>query len=54
MFQLSLQYILWKCYVCSFVLQITLLTRICDSASTSKDTIYTDVLDKSHTSGTNQ
>ena len=36
---------------CCFVPKITLPTRICDTASTLIDNIYTNVLDKSHTSG---
>ena len=36
---------------CSFVPKITLPTRICDTTSTLIDNIYTNVLDKSHTSG---
>ena len=36
---------------CSFVPNITLPTRICDTTSTLIDNIYTNVLDKSHTSG---
>ena len=36
---------------CSFAPKITLPTRICDTASTLIDNIYTNVLDKSHTSG---
>ena len=36
---------------CSFVPKITLPTRICDTTSTLRDNIYTNVLDKSHTSG---
>ena len=36
---------------CCFVSKITLPTRICDTASTLIDNIYTNVLDKSHTSG---
>ena len=36
---------------CSFVPKITLPTRICDITSTLIDNIYTNVLDKSHTSG---
>ena len=36
---------------CSFVPKITLPTIICDTTSTLIDNIYTNVLDKSHTSG---
>ena len=36
---------------CCFVPKITLPTRICGTASTLIDNIYTNVLDKSHTSG---
>ena len=36
---------------CCFVPKITLPTRICDTASTLIDNIYTNVLVKSHTSG---
>ena len=36
---------------CSFVPKITPLIRICDTTSTLIDNIYTNVLDKSHTSG---
>ena len=35
----------------SFAPKITLPTRICDTTSTPIDNIYTNVLDKSHTSG---
>ena len=35
----------------SFAPKITLPTRICDTASTLIDNIYTNVLNKSHTSG---
>ena len=35
---------------CCFVPKITLPTKICDTASTLIDNIYTNVLDKSHTS----
>ena len=35
----------------SFAPKITLPTRICDTASTLIDNIYTNVFDKSHTSG---
>ena len=34
-----------------FVPKITLPTRVCDTAITLIDNIYTNVLDKSHTSG---
>ena len=34
-----------------FVPKITLLTRICETTSTFIDNIYTNVIDKSHTSG---
>ena len=33
---------------CSFAPKITLPTRICDTASTLIDSVYTNVLDKSH------
>ena len=36
---------------CSFAPKITLPTRICDTASTLNDNVYTNVLDKSHSSG---
>ena len=36
---------------CSFVPKITLPTRICNTTSTLIDNIYTNVLDKSHTTG---
>ena len=36
---------------CGFALKITLPTRICDTASTLIDNVYTNVLDKSHISG---
>ena len=36
---------------CSFVPKSTLCTRICDTTSILIDNIYTNVLDKSHTSG---
>ena len=35
----------------SFVLKTALPTRICDTTSTLIDNVYTNVLDKSHTSG---
>ena len=36
---------------CGFAPKITLPTRICDTASTLIDNVYTNVLDKSHISG---
>ena len=36
---------------CSFAPKITLPTRICDTTSTLIDHVYTNVLDKKHTSG---
>ena len=36
---------------CSFASKITLPTRICDTTSTLIDNVYTNVLDKNHTSG---
>ena len=36
---------------CGFASKITLPTRICDTASTLIDNVYTNVLDKSHISG---
>ena len=36
---------------CNFAPKITLSTRICETASTLIDNIYTNVLDKSHTNG---
>ena len=36
---------------CSFAPKITLPTRICDTTSTLIDNVYTNVLDKNHTSG---
>ena len=36
---------------CSFAPKITLPTRICDTTSTLFDNVYTNVLDKNHTSG---
>ena len=36
---------------CSFAPKITLPTRICDTTSTLIDNVYTNVLDKKHTSG---
>ena len=33
---------------CGFAPKITLPTRICDTASTLIDNVYTNVLDKSH------
>ena len=36
---------------CSFAPKLTLPSRICDTASTLIDNVYTNVLDKSHSSG---
>ena len=36
---------------CSFAPKITIPTRICDTTSTLIDNVYTNVLDKKHTSG---